>query len=57
MNNLIGMIPNCLVDMKGVKLNESIDEGNSLSPTYAPAHVLGQNVSVGVTNWNQEHVA
>ncbi|KAI6668465.1 hypothetical protein NL676_013518, partial [Syzygium grande] len=35
-NNMTGMIPNCLGHMKGMKLNKSIDEGNSLSPAYAP---------------------
>ncbi|XP_030475674.2 receptor-like protein EIX2 [Syzygium oleosum] len=54
-NNMTGMIPNCLGYMKGMKLNKSIDGGNSLSPAYVPAPVHVQNGSAP-TDWNQEHV-
>ncbi|XP_039160582.1 receptor-like protein EIX1 [Eucalyptus grandis] len=63
-NDLTGTIPNCLGHMKGMKLNKSIDEGNSLSPTYAAAPpMLGPtafNTIMGIaptaTDWTQEHV-
>ncbi|XP_039160577.1 receptor-like protein EIX1 [Eucalyptus grandis] len=44
-NNLTGTIPNCLGHMKGLKLNKSIDEGNSLASPDIPT-----------TDWTQEHV-
>ncbi|KAF8007050.1 hypothetical protein BT93_K1145 [Corymbia citriodora subsp. variegata] len=62
-NNLIGIILNCLGYMKGMKLNISIDEGNLLSLAYAPpAPVLGLMASVSSylahapSDWTQEHV-
>ncbi|KAL3714171.1 hypothetical protein ACJRO7_006156 [Eucalyptus globulus] len=61
-NNLTGMIPNCLGYMKGMKLNKSIDEGNSLSPAYAATPpMLGPTASnaiapIAPTDWTQEHV-
>ncbi|XP_039160576.1 putative leucine-rich repeat receptor-like serine/threonine-protein kinase At2g24130 [Eucalyptus grandis] len=53
-NNLTGTIPNCLGHMKGMKLNKSIDEGNSLSPTDASTTV--PNPPPADTDWTQEHV-
>ncbi|KAK3403899.1 hypothetical protein EUGRSUZ_K00256 [Eucalyptus grandis] len=44
-NNMTGTIPNCLGHMKGLKLNKSIDEGNSLASPDIPT-----------TDWTQEHV-
>ncbi|XP_039160298.1 receptor-like protein EIX2 [Eucalyptus grandis] len=56
-NNLTGTIPNCLGHMKGMKLNKSIDEGNSLSPAYAATPpMLGPTASIAPTDWTQEHV-
>ncbi|XP_039160596.1 receptor-like protein EIX2 [Eucalyptus grandis] len=61
-NNLTGPVPNCLGYMKGMKLNKSIDEGNSLSPAYAAAPpMLGPTSSNTIaatppTDWTQEHV-
>ncbi|KAF8008500.1 hypothetical protein BT93_K2236 [Corymbia citriodora subsp. variegata] len=57
-NNLIGTIPGCFGYMKGMKLKKSIDEGNSLSPAFAPAPpVLGPTAaSIAPADWTQEHV-
>ncbi|XP_039160591.1 receptor-like protein 14 [Eucalyptus grandis] len=57
-NNLTGTIPNCLGHMKGMKLNKSIDEGNSLSPAYvATPPMLGPTaMSIAPSDWTQEHV-
>ncbi|XP_030441733.2 receptor-like protein EIX2 [Syzygium oleosum] len=57
-NNMTGMIPNCLCYMKGMKLNKSIDKGNSLSLTYAPAHTAPAPppYNTARADWNQEHV-
>ncbi|XP_056172769.1 receptor-like protein EIX2 [Syzygium oleosum] len=57
-NNLAGMIPNCLGYMKDMKLNKSIDEGNSLSPTYEPTPFKNGTLPLAITpsDWNQMHV-
>lgn len=58
MNNLIGNIPYCLGYMKGMKLNKSMDEGNSLSPAYAPLPPVPgpMAVSIAPADWTKEHV-
>ncbi|KAI3414479.1 uncharacterized protein J3R85_016226 [Psidium guajava] len=52
-NNLTGMIPNCLGHMKGMKLNKGRDGGDSFSPAFElPAR--GRASAIAPTDWNQE---
>ncbi|KAF8008496.1 hypothetical protein BT93_K2232 [Corymbia citriodora subsp. variegata] len=55
-NNLTGMIPNCLGYIKSMKLSISIDEGNLLSPAYAPMPTPGSPPAFAPTDWTQENV-